>query len=121
MRDQPGAISTSPMPPLRPLSPFFRTSSSPPRHLKTAIRLYSSPAPEQPSGKPAPILQRPVPSTGPRPRDQLSVWPFVFIFALGSGLFAWTVKSREGVTPKPASHKTLPAPPPRKREKQEQD
>lgn len=44
-----------------------------------------------------------------RREDRLSFFPFFFIFLIGTGFFAWTVKQREGITPRPKNQQTLPA------------
>lgn len=59
------------------------------------------------SQPPPPPSSRASPQTTGRP-DRLSIWPFVFILALGSGLFALTVRNREGVAPRPKGTLTEP-------------
>ena len=45
------------------------------------------------------------PATTRRP-DRLSFWPFLFIFALGSGGFVLLVRTREGVNPRAPGERT---------------
>lgn len=76
--------------------PFLRTLHTSPRFLATPI-VQQSPQPQpQPKPQPTPAGIRP---TGRG--DTLSIWPFVIILGVGTGLFALIVRSREGTfTPK---------------------
>lgn len=76
--------------------PLLKLSTSiPSRPFHTTTSLLSTNPAVKPSGKQS---YQPTPA-GPAPtgrKDGLSVWPFLFIFVAGTGLFALTVKSREG-------------------------
>ncbi|KAL9090197.1 MAG: hypothetical protein Q9159_002096 [Coniocarpon cinnabarinum] len=60
------------------------------------LQRSSSPDPPTPPPKPP----------SPAQSQRLSFWPFLAIFALGTGAFAWMVRSREGVNSRPRSAST---------------
>ena len=105
------------MPPTRTLAfASTRRTASVFAATRRAYAVNSRSAPPAASPSPRPIAAAPsrqaTPQTTGRP-DRLSVWPFAFILALGSGLFALTVKNREGVAPRPKSLSTEPIPKPK--------
>lgn len=91
-------------------------SCTPRRSFNQSVRLFEQLS--TPGATRVTRTTRPTAQTTGRP-DRLSIWPFVFILAAGSAFFAYTVKTREGLTHRPQG--TLPiqagSPPPRKQDK----
>ena len=90
-------ISQSTMSFIRPFTPSTLITNLQRSHFRTfhtSLRLQASP---------------PVRGGPARREDRLSFFPFLFIFLIGTGFFAWTVKQREGITPRPKNQQTLPA------------
>lgn len=77
----------------RPLLPFAQAFSTRPLLLEA-----SSPRPSEKNPTVGGV-------TGPQ-KDRLSVFPFLFIFTLGTGLYVLIVRSREGTAKKLHHHQT---------------
>lgn len=88
---------------LHPASPVSIYSRHSLRVLSTSRSCAESPQDSSKADPPTP--PRPAPPT-PGQSQRLSFWPFLFIFAAGTGAFALMTRTREGVTPRPRNAST---------------